>query len=366
VIIKSLVRGSGGGGSAATISYILRYALKKEKSASKKATKVFEEDLETLRLEYIKALSEAKVRFTRQDIDHLIAEHLDGMLLTDMQAKEMNDNISGYIDKYIMPLYDVHLQVSDKKLTTNSDFIITHNIRSKTIDGFIKEFTENEAGRVHKRSNQPTVHHTIVSFGAADREKITDAMLRDIGHEFIRLRGEDLLYVGTKHRDRDHVHLHFAVSPTKVNGLSARISKKQFEELKLQLQQYHLEHYPEVIHSAPEHGRKGLEIKKEAEKNKKTNERASVKNALLECIGTLKPQSTSQLIDALQTEGFSTYYRSGKLTGLQHTSGLKFRLSKLGIDPQMLDAKSREKEANSLKELQDIRRVRDARDKCIE
>jgi len=147
-------------------------------------------------------------------------------------------------------------------------FIIRHNIRSKTVEGFVKEFENNLKRRKYKRKDQTIIHHTILSWSHRDAEQITDPKLRAIARRFIELRGENNLYVGTKHTDRSHIHLHIAVSGNQVNGTSSRMSRKEFETLKKQLTAFQQEHFPELVHSIPRHGLKKIEWRKSMERQR--------------------------------------------------------------------------------------------------
>lgn len=149
-------------------------------------------------------------------------------------------------------------------------FIFRHNIKSKTVEGFIKEFENNLLLRKRKTSNQTIIHHTILSWSHKDANQITDKKLRTIARRFVQLRGENNLFVGTKHSDRSHIHLHFAVSGNQINGCSSRLSKKEFEDLKKSLDEFQKEKYPELSNSLPRHG-----LSKEKRcltQNKKTEE----------------------------------------------------------------------------------------------
>jgi hypothetical protein len=113
--------------------------------------------------------------------------------------------------------------------------------------------------------------HVILSWAPKDAKNITDVMLKDIASEFIRLRASNCVVIGTKHVEKDYIHLHLAVS-NQLNGRSSRVSKGQFQAIKKSLQQYELERYGQLLsHSRPEHGKKNA--KEVPEKNIKRNER---------------------------------------------------------------------------------------------
>ncbi len=141
------------------------------------------------------------------------------------------------------------------KRKNNTPFIIRHNIKSKSVEGFIKEFEKNLLTRKYKRSDQIIIHHSILSWSHKDAIHITDTKLRSIARKFIQLRGVNNLYVGTKHTDRNHIHLHFAVSGNQINGKSSRLSQKEFSNLKKKLDAFQKEKYPELVNSLPRHGR---------------------------------------------------------------------------------------------------------------
>lgn len=173
------------------------------------------------------------------------------MILKNLTRKKTGTGqLVRYIFRYIL---NEEKQASDQQ--SNSPFIITHNIRNKSVEGYIQEFKDNLLNRTYKRADQTIIHHTILSWSHKDAPQITDSMLRDIGAQFIKLRGENNLFVGTKHVDRQHTHIHFAVSGNQLNGRSSRLSKQAFTELKLTLDAYQKHRYPELVNSLPLHGR---------------------------------------------------------------------------------------------------------------
>jgi hypothetical protein len=81
------------------------------------------------------------------------------------------------------------------------------------------------------------------------------------------------LYVGTKHTDRSHIHLHIAVSGNQINGTSSRMSLKEFETLKKQLTAFQQKRFPELVHSIPRHGLKKMEWRKSMERQREKTSR---------------------------------------------------------------------------------------------
>lgn len=343
MIIKNLSRKSGSG---QLVRYIFKYIFK-DAEVREKESMGFENTLRSL-----------GIQFTEKDIKYLEAEVAEAKLMADFKENSPNNDYQYYIQNNLLRERPTVVAEQSKDNTYERPFVIKHNIRTNSISGYIKEFESNENQRLFKRSDQVSIHHTILSWSSRDKANVSDAMLKDIAQEYIRLRGKNNLYVGTVHKDREHIHLHIAMSGTQPNGRSSRISKQQFQEVKIQLQEYQKLKYPSLSNSLPEHGKGNRQkLTKDELKTVKRNERNPVKNNLLKCLETIQPTSTEHFLNELQTKGFSPYYRAGRLSGVQHEHGLKFRFSRLPVDLDKLkelDAQ-RAKEKAELLTMQEIR-----------
>jgi Relaxase/Mobilisation nuclease domain len=262
--------------------------------------------------------------------------------------------------------YILRYALDDEKQTVSKDqpaqsFIIRHNIRSRSIEGFIKEFKQNEANRIHKRSNQTVLNHFIISFSPGDSKNIDDETLKAIAKKFIQLRGENNLYVGSKHLDKEHIHLHIAGSGTQINGLSSRISKKELADLKLELDVYQKEQFPELFHSLPQHGflikqKDPLKRIKSIGQDKHQTQRKGVLKDLEATYS--KSVSLDAFLSELKVLGHEPYYRAGKLAGIKYQGQRKFRLAKLGFEAEKLEQLNipKDKESLELVALQQLRK----------
>ena len=239
-----------------------------------------------------------------------------------------------------------------------SQLVIRHNIHSRSIPGYIKEFERNEALRIHKRKDSVQVYHTILSFSNKDKEHVNEKVLTDMARKYIELRGTNNLYVITSHHDHDHIHLHCAQSGTQLNGISSRVSRNEFAKIKLELDRYQKEKYPELVNSLPRHG-KAKQVKDiEVEKNIKRNERSKDKNSLMQVLETAYNKSTSreQFFTHLESLGHTPYYRAGTFAGLKYDGHRKFRINRLGYDEmKLMQLDERAKEEKQLKEIQELR-----------
>lgn len=217
-------------------------------------------------------------------------------------------------------------------------FIIKHNVRARSINGFIREFNEQEKYRLVKRKDSVKVFHTIISFGQKDTPLIDDNLLKDIGKKYIQERGANALFVGTKHTDRDHVHLHFCSSGTLLNGRSARISNQKFRSIKLSLDRYQRGKYPFLAHSLPDYKKKKQYNKELLVSTLKANRQYN-KASLLENLEKIYDQSNSKVefLDKIKSLGHEPYLRNGKLQGLLFEGKVKYRFSKLGFDQERIE-----------------------------
>ncbi len=168
------------------------------------------------------------------------------MIIKNLSRKSGSGQLINYIFRYIL---------NDEKQPVESPFVIRHNVRSRDIQGYIREFKENARHRTRARKNQVAIHHTILSWSNKDRDRLTPEKINKMARQYMSLRGLNNLYVGTIHTDRDHIHLHLAMSATELSGRTSRISKSEFANLKLSLDAYQREQFPELEHSLPDHGK---------------------------------------------------------------------------------------------------------------
>ncbi len=351
MIIKSLSRSSKSGSGA--IGQLVEYILKEKKYTKTNHKSRFEQ--------YLSHLSQtehcyiAGLRFSKQDIKHLMSEATDAKLLAEMKA------FPGTVEEFIKTCL-VNKSLVQIPKEEKATLLLKHNIASMTAKGMAKEFEKNEANRMHKRVDQTLINHMIFSWHNQDGKHLTDAMLTDMARKYIELRGENNLYCFTKHVDKEHTHLHAAVSGTSLNGLSSRISKDVFAYIKVEMDRYQKEQYPELC-SLPEHG-KSKNRGKGAKYEYKIDERANVKSTLLKCtdVAQRSATSTEHFLSLLQEQGFSAYYRAGVLTGVQSDNGLKFRFSRLGVDMAALQERD-DKKAKDDKAVNELRELRAGRGK---
>lgn len=249
----------------------------------------------------------------------------------------------------------------EKQKNGERQLIIRRNVRSRSLEKWVKEFKVNESYRLRRRKDNVKAYHTVLSISNLDKQHVDEKMLRDIARKYISLRGRDSMFLGTAHFDKEHIHIHLVMSGTKyLTGQSNRISKREFQSLKLSLDAFQREKYPKLVHSLPEHGRsKKLHISQQERQLQNRNGRLTQKQSLLQLLEKTFATSKSlyHFLSHLQAQGHEPYYRAGKLTGVKFDGERKFRLNRLGYDEKKLQELERNKtrEEKMLSELRELR-----------
>jgi len=250
------------------------------------------------------------------------------------------------------------LSVTDAgELIEHSPLVIKHNIRARTLKGFCRAFDDNEKFRLVRRKDSVKVYHTILSFGGDDRAHIDDKLLQDIVKNFFSLRGPNNLYLACIHRDKSHIHAHILVSGISLSGRSSRLSKQQFKALKIALQTYQHQKYPDLTHSSVDHDKRPIRSKEEIIKSVKCN-RQKIKSELIDCVESAYEKSVSraEFLSMLAKDGHVPYYRVGKLQGIKYQGKIKFRLTMLGYSAEKINEIQKAKAA--LAKLNELRVAR--------
>ena len=343
MIVKSLSRHTAGG-----IGSLVRYITREQKFTVRRYSSLLS-FIEAKQHEN-KPVYVAGIKLKQEEVKYLLAENSEAKLQSELK------NFKGTIKEFIA----LQMQKSNPEIVKEKDqLLITHNLRGNSIKEYISQFERNNESRFFSRVNQTTISHTILSWNNKDTKNVTDAMLKDMANEFIKLRGENNLYLITKHEDKDHIHLHVAISSAQLNGMSSRVSKEKYAEIKRSLDSIQRLRYPELSNSLPEHGKskesKSYESKLEKIKFAERNEKAT----LLQLLETTysKSTSTEHFLSQIAAHGFHPYYRNSRFQGImgQH----KFRLSTLGYKDKLQALEARQTKQNKV--LAGLRELRTSR-----
>ncbi|XVJ66882.1 MAG: hypothetical protein HEQ40_12210 [Lacibacter sp.] len=272
------------------------------------------------------------------------------MIIKSLSRRSNSTQLIKYATRYI---------TKDKAHTHQDDAVILvrHNIRSKSVEGFIKEFQENESFRLYKRKDNVILFHTILSFSPHDKLRVSKKLLKDLAEKFIELRSPSCLNLAIAHFEKQHSHLHILTSGVRVNGRSSRVSKREFTRFLNELEAYQQSSYPELTYSKNNHN-KVQETDRSKLLETFIQKRKSKKHILATQLESIYKSACSKdaFLQALTEHNHVPYFRNGKLQGII-SEGKKYRLSTLGYtdkDFDVLELKETE-QRTQLKEIEKIR-----------
>lgn len=217
-------------------------------------------------------------------------------------------------------------------------------------------FKETERMRKYQHKDAVRVSHEILSWSSEDH-LLTEEMMHNLTLKYLQLRAPLGLALAIPHTNTDSAHVHIALNGVDLEGNSIRLSFNELTELKLQLQEYQREQYPELI-SYAQHGQaKEAQLalnnaEYEIQKRRGLCRREIVQKQILPYLQS--SPSKQVFYTHLQNLGFETYQR-GKSEGIvDPENGRRYRFSKLGIELKTL-----EKNHERQDELDQIRLDRD-------
>lgn len=234
-----------------------------------------------------------------------------------------------------------------------------HNFRTNHDDlvRIATEFSEN-ARHLKARSNGIALYHEILSFAAGDRPRVTPEILNDLAQKYLVLRAPRALAYAKAHLNKDNPHIHIIISANDFGSARRiRISRGEFKRIKVELERYQKERYPELVHSlVQERGRsqdrggerewKRGEVEQEKRVYRTVNEIArayrlkvqqkeqptqkeSIHEQVAACLAAA--DSHADLVARLQACGLE-FYQRGKTAGVMCTAtGRRHRLTTLGL-----------------------------------
>lgn len=220
-------------------------------------------------------------------------------------------------------------------------FTLLHNIDDDVmpddIEGISNDFLENSK-YLRDRKNGIMMYHEIASFAPGDASKIEGFMLEDIARKYVETRSPNGLALARSHFDKDHIHVHFLFSGNeRGNGKRLRVSKKEFQEQRREVEEYQLKHYPQLSQSYV-HSRDKEKYKQQRQERESDRSREMKKQGKKQ---TLKSKLSMQVMDVMvfaqnlesvaigmEKKGFEVYHRGGVPYGIVQGER-KFRFSTL-------------------------------------
>lgn len=204
-----------------------------------------------------------------------------------------------------------------------NSFILTKNLKGDDKDGWIRQFEKNEQNRLRSGKNASKVLHEILSFHSADRSQITKQKLIQITEEYLRLRSENGMFLAVPHMSEAHIHIHICGSPIDyLTGKSLRMTRQEFQKLKIDIQKFQYSRFPELTNSLVDHA------PSEGRKREPSNFERD-KQFVVRILKNVPPDHWSTFEYCFEN-GLVPYERGGKIVGIEY-KGRKYRLVTLGV-----------------------------------
>lgn len=238
-------------------------------------------------------------------------------------------------------------------------FTYLHNINSAAPDdltGIEQAFKNNNQYRKN-RKNGIGQYHEVMSFDPEDTQVLKQhpEILEDLARVYLELRAPDAVAIARPHSDKRHLHLHFMISPNEFGSNKAiRLSKKQFQALRRTIEEYQLQHYPELsrsyVHSRDREKYQGKDVTrthKEWQMHQRTD-KPQDKHQLVSTVSDVlaRANDEGEFQQLLLEKGLEPYRYRGKLQGVVF-KGRKYRFGRLlGKSRQLLQVKNQNERNN--------------------
>lgn len=225
----------------------------------------------------------------------------------------------------------------------SNTFTYLHNIigvEPDDLDGMEQAFRQNDVYR-RKRKNGVGQYHEVMSFHPDDTVVLQQhpEILEDLARIYLELRAPDAPAIARPHTDKKHLHLHFMISPNKLESKkSIRLSKAQFQAIRRTIEEYQLQYYPHLHHSYV-HSRDKEKYQQVAKENNPSHrvwqmeKRGMARDDLSflkEQVATVLERVSKEEVfqEALRKVNIQPYFYHNKLRGVVY-GGRKYRFSRL-------------------------------------
>jgi hypothetical protein len=124
---------------------------------------------------------------------------------------------------------------------------ILHNLISDTAEAIDEEFRANAQHIV--QPGRVILFHEVISLAVADRPYVDQRVLEDLARFYLERRAPDSLAYGQIHLTAN-AHVHLLISGNRIaSSRQSRLSRQEFDGVKLELERYQRERYPLLSHS---------------------------------------------------------------------------------------------------------------------
>ena len=172
------------------------------------------------------------------------------MIVKAISHKNPTKSAIGKLINYIFDAEKMKDSMQDRE-----PLISKRNIVGYNKDKWIDSFKANDDNRLFEHSKRTVIRHEIVSFSDKDNHLLTTDVLKAFSKWYLKHRSPNSLGVCAVHYEKS-IHIHFAISAVGLDGRSTRISRKDFCDFKIKLQEFQKEYYTFLSNSIVEHSKK--------------------------------------------------------------------------------------------------------------
>ncbi len=255
--------------------------------------------------------------------------------------------------------YMTDIEKSDRK------YHVYHNLFTRC-DTQLKEAFQENAKCIKKRKNANYMYHEILSITKSKKLGIEDQKeaLRRIAYAYTQMRARRNMVFGCLHNDHeDHLHYHLLISANEAGqAKKTRLSKAQFYQVKKQIEQRVLRHYPELeqtVIMSKDTYKTSETLSRKAGETKRRTGKMPQRDALKAKLTELFQQAHSKEVffAALGEANLELYIR-GKTIGVKDLQNdRKHRLKTLGLSAEF-EACSKRIELDEIQKSSTTRRAR--------
>jgi hypothetical protein len=226
---------------------------------------------------------------------------------------------------------------NDKGVATENKqiFSVFHNICQPNLKNAIEAFKSNDVYR-KKRKQGVVFYHEILSFHNNDKEDLTIDKMENMAYKYIEVRGNNAICFAKPHLDKDNFHIHFCFSGTEYKSQKTlRMDNKTFKQVRLAIERYQMENFPELSNSIVYHKSKEKTLNKTKDKEyqqKKRTHKATDKDQVIDILKDHYniAKSYDEFCHNLSENKFELYYYRDKVSGIFFNKR-KYRFNTLGF-----------------------------------
>ncbi len=153
----------------------------------------------------------------------------------------------------------IHYVVNDTKSLGDKPIIVKQFLRGYDMENWVEQLKSNDNARRYNHSRRTTFRHDLVSFHSKDSEQLTPPVLMDLARKYLEVRSPKSMGFASVHYDKEHIHIHVATAAVQLDGSSSRVSKKEFQDQKIEMENYQRTRFPELKHSKVNYSKKKVE-----------------------------------------------------------------------------------------------------------